>query len=224
MVIIYKIKGRQKDKWENIITTPMVDQTFYYFFLGLLIALVAFTFFLLAHYYHKQESKYMQVLKYQQSKRNANFSKGFFLKDPKLEFFYGGNEVKIDAIIGRATITFIEVKLAHPTDKKMCIYKESYISKIGKTLGMKDIEIGFDDFDRNVVLKGSDENFIRRLLSFDIREKVLGITDKFKASINLNDDLLIITFPDLFQDEQSSDELIDFSLKLVDRIEEISKY
>ena len=202
----------------------MPDQTVHYIFLGLLISMVAFAIILVVYYYHKQEDKHKKVLNYQKNKRNGELSKGFLFSEPKLEFTHNGNKIKIDSVVGKTCFTIITVKLIYPTDKKMAIHKERYISKLGKAIGMQDIEIGFDEFDRKVILKGSDENFIRQIITFDIQDMIISTLEKFRASIYLNNDLLKISFPDLFQDESSSDIIIDLTLNLVDKIREASKF
>ena len=79
---------------------------------------------------------------------NAKLTRVTFFRNQKLEFFHRENKVKIDTIIDKVgATTYIEVKLANPTLYKFRIYKERYISKIGKALGMQDIQIGNDDFD-----------------------------------------------------------------------------
>ena len=47
----------------------------------------------------------------------------------------------------------------------MTIYCESIISKIGKALGMKDIQIGNPLFDEAFVIKARDEMILRNFLS-----------------------------------------------------------
>ena len=39
----------------------------------------------------------------------------------------------------------------------MFIYKEVIASKIGKTLVMQNIQMGIDSFEREVIIKGTDE-------------------------------------------------------------------
>jgi hypothetical protein len=46
----------------------------------------------------------------------------------------------------------------------MFIYREGIASKIGKTLGMQDIQIGIDSFDSKVIIKGTDGLFVKLLL------------------------------------------------------------
>lgn len=202
----------------------MEYQTNTYIFLGFLVSLIALMFILLAYYYYKQESNYKKSFNYQANKRNGKISKATFLSNPKLEFKYKQHQVELEAIVSKASSdTIIKMKLSNPTDYKMTIYKESFVSKIGKILGMKDITVRNSDFDNNVILKGSNEDFIRKVLSYNMQDDILRLIKKYKLIINLNDDYLSVSYPETFKDEKTSDEIIDFSLRLVDKIEEILK-
>ena len=132
--------------------------------------------------------------------------------------------MKIYLITGRySTTTYIEIKLSRDANQKMKIYRETYASKVGKIIGLQDIEIGNYEFDKSIILKGSDENFVRKLLSYEFQVKTLDMINKYKTIIHLKNDLLTIILFDTFKDEKSSDELIDYSLRLTDKIEEIQK-
>ena len=102
----------------------------------------------------------------------------------------------------------------------MIIYKESYASKIGKAIGMQDIQIGTDFFGKEVIIKDSDEYFIRSFLTYDIQEKILLIIEKLRERIILNKEKLEISFTDILNDELLCDELINLRLRLVEKIKE----
>ena len=107
-----------------------------------------------------------------------------------------------------------------PISQRMIIYKESYASKIGKAIGMQDIQIGTDFFGKEVIIKDSDEYFIRSFLTYDIQEKILLIIEKLRERIILNKEKLEISFTDILNDELLCDELINLRLRLVEKIKE----
>ena len=43
------------------------------------------------------------------------------------------------------------------------IYRRGVASNIGKALGIQDIDIGYDYFDNDFIIKGNDEILLRRL-------------------------------------------------------------
>jgi hypothetical protein len=55
----------------------------------------------------------------------------------------------------------------------MVAYKETYASRIGKKLGMQDIQLFNESFDNNVILKGNNEDFVRRIFSESIQRLCL---------------------------------------------------
>ncbi|HEY9676594.1 MAG TPA: hypothetical protein V6C76_01230 [Drouetiella sp.] len=53
------------------------------------------------------------------------------------------------------------------------IYNRSWLADAQKTLGMQDIVVGYDEFDRDYIIKGSDINKVKQLFSFEnIREMI----------------------------------------------------
>jgi hypothetical protein len=45
------------------------------------------------------------------------------------------------------------------------VYRKGVFTEIGKWFGMQDVTVGYEDFDRNFVIQGSDEQKLRRLFS-----------------------------------------------------------
>ncbi len=48
---------------------------------------------------------------------------------------------------------------------RFTIYRESFFSKIGKKLGMQDVEVGHPTFDDEFIIKGNDEHKLWKLFS-----------------------------------------------------------
>ena len=197
----------------------MTDQMSQYIVLVVLIAFIVICFILFAYYLHKGHKKYKEIIKKQAVKRNGTTTGGILIGNPTLRFDYYSNKVKLHTISSRySTTTFLEIKLSRPTNQKMKVYKEGYASKVGKLIGMQDIEIRDVYFDDEVILKGTDEAFIRKILTFGIREKLRELIKKHKIYFSLVDDLLIIAFNSYFKTEEDCDEVIDFALRIVDKI------
>ncbi len=100
---------------------------------------------------------------------------------PKLVFNYKTHDIILYTTPGRRYSpphTYFKIKWEHPISQNMFIYKEGAASKIRKVFGMQDTQLGTDFFDRGVIIKGSDEYFVRSLLSIDIQDKILLILKK----------------------------------------------
>ena len=203
----------------------MSSQLFHYLFLSFLIGLIGLMFFLLAWYFYKEESDFKKIIKNQAIKRNGQVSGGLFFGKPTLRFNHYNEPVKIYNLRTRySCITYIEIYLSQRVDQTIKIYKESIASKIGKTLGMRDIQIDNPDFDEKIIIKASDERFIRKILTFEIQNKILSLMEKYSFTISLNNNLFIITFNNYFKNDFDCDEFINLSLKLVDKIKIPEKF
>ena len=187
-----------------------------------LILFLALLFGLLIYYFIKNEGKYKKVLRDQALKRNGIVSSGLLSGGFTLNFEHNLNQVKIWLFSSRnATRTYFEIKLYKKSNQNMLIYKETFLSKVGKKLGMEDIEIGYDGFDKEVILKGSDENFIRKILTYNIQEDILKTIKKYSARIYLKDDFFQIMVPIFIKTNKSFDEIMDLSLRIVDKINKL---
>ena len=71
------------------------------------------------------------------------------------------------------TYTRVVLFLKQPSQIEMEIYTEGLFSKIGKLLGMKEIQTGDEVLDQRYIIKGQPENGIAGLLaSYDVRQKL----------------------------------------------------
>ncbi len=72
------------------------------------------------------------------------------------------------------TYTRITVTLNQPTSLNLAIYTEGLFSKVGKALGMKEIQTGDEAIDRRYIIKGQPETTIAGLLmSYDLRQRLI---------------------------------------------------
>jgi hypothetical protein len=75
----------------------------------------------------------------------------------------------------RTTYSIVEASFPRPLAFSMLIYRESAMAKFGKAVfGLKDIEVGSEQFDKAVRIKGSDPERIARLLAGSgIQDRIL---------------------------------------------------
>lgn len=202
----------------------MDQQTITLIFLIILIIGIGSCFALVGYYSYKEQKKYRSILRRQAEKRNGELSGGLLYSDPKLHFYHGSNKITLETVSGRySTTTYVEVKLDQHVDKKMVIYKEKYISKIGKILGMQDIELGYPDFDQEIIVKGSDEKFVKKVLTNEIQYTLLKQIKELKLNIIFRNGYLGIYFKDYFRNEEDCDDVFNLCIKLVDNITNIKE-
>jgi len=170
--------------------------------------------------------KLREVLNSQAIRRKGEVTKGNIFFYPVLRFFYKNNKIEVYSKSGQVRsrtyasppYTYVEVKLGFSVDQNFRIFKEKTIFKIGKALGMQDIQTGNDIFDKNVIVKATDESYINNILSSSIQEKIMTIINNNNAHIYLQKNKLSIAVPDIIYKEEEYDNLIDTALIIVKKI------
>ncbi len=93
--------------------------------------------------------------------------------------YYRGRPLTLDTFTrssGKSSTTYTRIRLGvnNPPALSLAIYDENVLSKIGKALGMQDVQTGDDELDRRFTIKGQPEPVIARLLtSIGLRQKLL---------------------------------------------------
>lgn len=86
---------------------------------------------------------------------------------------------------GGYEITRFISKLPGTNDFKFALHKEDFLDEIGKFFGMQDIKLGYNDFDKHVVVKTNDEARTKQLFADEqLRSFVLAIEDDFTLSLS----------------------------------------
>jgi hypothetical protein len=62
----------------------------------------------------------------------------------------------------------------HDTGCDFLIYPEDYADKLAKVFGLKEIRIGDPVFDPKFIIKGNNPDFIKRILTFELRNFLLN--------------------------------------------------
>jgi len=110
-----------------------------------------------------------------------------FLKKPtRLAGDYRGGRVELwhfSRSSGKSSTPYIGLRLYvdNPRGLSFQIYKEGVFSKIGKTFGMEDIEVGDPRFDKEFVVKCSDPGFIQAALLPEIKERCYEVFERHGA-------------------------------------------
>lgn len=99
---------------------------------------------------------------------NANYFEGSFFKGPRIEYKHNNWTIYLDTYTvstGKSSTTYTRMRAPFINQKKFLfkVYRKGVFSNIGKALGMQDIEIGYDYFDNDYIIKGNDEILLRRL-------------------------------------------------------------
>ena len=100
----------------------------------------------------------------------SNYVSGGFWKGDKVEATHGPWTVILDTYTvsaGKSTITYTRMRAPYltPDGFHFTVYREGIFSEIGKWFGMQDVTVGYEDFDRDFIIKGNDEARLRQLFS-----------------------------------------------------------
>lgn len=91
---------------------------------------------------------------------------------------------------GKSQVTYTAFTLTlngkNLTGKTLTVYKEGIFSKIGKALGVQDIELGNEDFDKNYIIKSNDEFFAKKILNLRVRQLLLRKMPNMAGTLTLD--------------------------------------
>jgi hypothetical protein len=178
---------------------------------------------IMSYYVVKRSSRILQEnLQKQATKRNGVLSGSG--SERILSFPYHNTKVNLSTYSGsrnryshQMPYTSIETDLYLKTGKYLKIYSETLASEIGKKIGMQDIQIGSEEFDKKFMIKGDDELFTIQMITIPIQEKLLRLRSLHPV-VNLEHSLLKIKVPLVLNTEENFDLLIDTALLFIDRL------
>lgn len=100
----------------------------------------------------------------------ARYVDGGFAKSDKVVATHGEWTVTLDTYAvstGKVVIVYTRMRAPYvnPSGFRFTVYRKGLFSEIGKWLGMQDVEVGDETFDRDFIIKGTDETKLRELFS-----------------------------------------------------------
>ena len=113
------------------------------------------------------------------ARTGLTFESGGIFAPMRVAGNYRGRPLTLDTFTrhnGKNSTTYTRIQLGtnNPCALSLAIYDENVLSKLGKALGMQDIQTGDDELDRRFTIKGQPEPVIASLLtSVGLRQKLL---------------------------------------------------
>lgn len=101
----------------------------------------------------------------------GDFVEGGFWKGSKVQVHHKHWTVTLDAYTeshgehGSAAYTRIRAPYMNKDGFRFTIYRRGFFSELGKLFGMQDVEIGEPEFDDAFIIKGNDEEKLRKLFA-----------------------------------------------------------
>ena len=110
---------------------------------------------------------------------SLTFEPGALFSPMRVTGTYRGRPLALDTYTrssGKSSTTYTRIRMSvnNPSALSLAIYDENVLSKLGKVLGMQDIQVGDDELDRRFTFKGRPEPVLASLLtSAGLRQKLL---------------------------------------------------
>ncbi len=119
---------------------------------------------------------------------NGEFTKGKLFKTSCIKYTHEAWCYYLDDYsIQAGNVPIIYTRLRAPFINKkgfdLTIYKKTIFSNIAKTLGGQDIATGDTDFDEDWIVKGSNEQLVKRILNFKNIRELIKNEEKLKIEI-----------------------------------------
>jgi hypothetical protein len=118
----------------------------------------------------------------------SNFVEGGFWKSDEVEAAHNQWTVKLDLFVvstGKSSVTYTRMRAPYvnPDSFRFTIYRKGIFTEIGKWFGMQDVTVGYEDFDRNFVIKGNDEQKLRKLFSSQKIRDLIAVQPDISFSV-----------------------------------------
>lgn len=118
----------------------------------------------------------------------ARFVEGGFLKGDKIHVTHGEWTVTLDTYAvstGKAVIVYTRMRApyANPDGFRFSISRRGVFSDLAKLFGMQDIEIGDEAFDRDFIIKATDDSKVRELLANEHLRELIARQEDIHFSV-----------------------------------------
>jgi hypothetical protein len=94
------------------------------------------------------------------SEIDATYVDGNFWNRGKVQASHAGWLITLEEH-GKYHHTHMRAPFLNPGGFRFSVYRKRIFSELGKSLGMQDVEVGHQDFDRDFVIKGTDDTKLR---------------------------------------------------------------
>ncbi|MGZ4879106.1 MAG: DUF3137 domain-containing protein [Candidatus Angelobacter sp.] len=122
----------------------------------------------------------------------SNYVPGGFWKGDRVEATHGPWTVVLDTYTvstGKSSVTYTRMRAPYLTSDgfHFTVYRQGIFSEIGKWFGMQDVTVGYEDFDRDFVIKGNDEGRLRQLFSSQKMRDLIAAQPEIHFSVEDDD-------------------------------------
>lgn len=164
----------------------------------------------------------------------ARYVEGGFWKPDKVEATHGEWIVTFDTFAvhaGKAIIHYTRMRAPYvnPDSFRFTVYRSGFFSDVAEWFGMQDIEVGHEEFDRDFMIKGTDESKLRQLFSNARIRELIATQPDLKLTVDDDEgwfgphfpegtDELALTVPGVIKDVARLERLYDLFAETLDEL------
>jgi len=164
----------------------------------------------------------------------AAYVKGGFGKGDQVVVTHGEWSITLDTFMvstGKSVVVFTRLRAPYvnPDGFRFTIYRRGLFTDIAKWFGMRDVEIGQPDFDRDFVIKGTDETRLRQLFADGKLRDLIRAQPQIHFEVRDDEGHFGPTFPDdtdelrfrvigIIRDTQRLKQLFDLFAETLDQL------
>jgi hypothetical protein len=122
----------------------------------------------------------------------ADYVQGNFWKGDKVQATHGEWTITLDCYTvstGKSTHVYTRLRAPYvnPDQFRFTIYRRGLFSDVAKWLGMQDITVGHADFDRDFIIKGTDETKLRALFDNSKLRELIAAQPQIHLTVKDNE-------------------------------------
>lgn len=130
----------------------------------------------------------------------ADYVRGGFWKGDKVQVTHGQWTITLDTYAvstGKTVMYFTRLRAPYVSSDRFqfTIRRRGLFSDIAKWLGMQDVVVGHEEFDRDFIIKGTDETKLRSLFDNVRLRELISAQPKIHLTVKDDDGIFRASFP-----------------------------
>ena len=132
---------------------------------------------------------------------DARYVDGGFWKGDKVQATYGEWTLTLDSYAvstGKVVVVYTRMRAPYlnPEGFRFTIYRRGVFSDIAKWYGMQDVNLGYEPFDRDFIVKGTHEERLRQLFSNPRIRELIAIQPEIHLTVKDDEGWFGPSFPE----------------------------
>jgi hypothetical protein len=132
---------------------------------------------------------------------HAQFVQGSIGRADRIQATHGAWTVTLDTYVvsnGKTavTVTRMRAPYVNPDGFRFTIYRRGFFSDLAKRLGMQDVEVGYETFDHDFIIKGTHEAQLKKLFADQRLRDLIARQPDIHLGVKDDEGWFGPTFPD----------------------------